>query len=84
ASGKDVELCLADGTTRTARETLGSLEQRLDTRFVRIHRSAIVNLDHVRVVRPWFAGDQEATLTSGRSLTTGRGYRERLLERLKR
>src|SRR5205085_2443410 len=33
------------------RETLASLEQRLDaTRFLRIHRSAIVNLTRVRTV----------------------------------
>ena len=85
AAGKYVEVRLADGAVRAARETLASIEQRVDpVRFVRIHRSAIVNLDHVRVVRPWFAGDQEVTLTSGRSLTTGRGYRERLIARLKK
>lgn len=85
ASGKYVEIHLASGATHTVRDTLSALEQRLDgDRFVRIHRSAIVHLDHVRVVKPFFAGDQELTLTSGRSLTTGRGFRERLLAKLKR
>jgi two-component system LytT family response regulator len=85
AAGKLVELRLANGNRQSARETLADLEHRLDpARFVRIHRSLIVNLDHVSVVKPWFAGDQELVLSSGRTVTTGRGYRDRLLARLKR
>lgn len=85
AAGKLVELRFADGRQQSARETLADLEHRLDpARFIRIHRSLIVNLDHVSVVKPWFAGDQELVLTSGRTVTTGRGYRDRLLARLER
>ncbi len=85
AAGKLVQLQLATGKTQSARETLADLEHRLDpARFVRIHRSLIVNLDHVSVIKPWFAGDQELVLTSGRTVTTGRGYRDRLLARLQR
>jgi two-component system, LytTR family, response regulator len=40
------------------RLTLGALAGRLDsTRFVQVHRSAIVNLDKVREVQAWFGGD---------------------------
>jgi two-component system LytT family response regulator len=67
-----------------ARDTLTGLEQRLDPdRFVRIHRSTIVNVDHIRAIRPWFAGDQHLTLTSGHSVTTGRGFRDRLRDRVR-
>lgn len=37
--------------------TISELEQKLDpTRFVRIHRSTLLNLDHVQEVHSWFAG----------------------------
>jgi two-component system LytT family response regulator len=47
-------------------------------RFVRIHRSAAVNLDHVSAVRPWGHGDHVAVLASGRELRVSRTYREAL------
>ncbi len=43
--------------------TLDQLERRLDTsRFVRVHRSAIVNLDFAVALRPGFAGTYALTL----------------------
>ena len=43
--------------------TLDQLERRLDpARFVRVHRSAIVNLDHAAALRPGFAGTYTLTL----------------------
>jgi two-component system LytT family response regulator len=43
--------------------TLDQLERRLDPgRFVRVHRSAIVNLDHAAALRPGFAGTYTLTL----------------------
>ncbi|MEO6462189.1 MAG: LytTR family DNA-binding domain-containing protein, partial [Candidatus Eisenbacteria bacterium] len=43
--------------------TLDQLERRLDgARFVRVHRSAIVNLDHAATLRPGFAGTYTLTL----------------------
>ncbi len=43
--------------------TLDQLERRLDSaRFVRVHRSAIVNLDHAAALRPGFAGTYRLTL----------------------
>ena len=43
--------------------TLDQLERRLDgTRFVRVHRSAIVNLDHAAALRPGFAGTYTLSL----------------------
>jgi two-component system LytT family response regulator len=58
------------------RETLSNLETRLPgTTFLRIHRSAIVNIERIREVQPWFAGDYVVILTDGTKLTTGRRYR---------
>ena len=58
------------------RETLSSLETRLAGHsFLRIHRSTIVNVDRIREVQPWFAGDYVVILADGTKLTTGRRYR---------
>jgi two-component system, LytTR family, response regulator len=67
------------------RETLSNLETRLaGSTFLRIHRSAIVNIDRIREVQPWFAGDYVVILADGTKITTGRRYRaavQGLLER---
>jgi len=62
---------------------IGALEARLDPRrFVRIHRSALVNLDRVRELRPWFAGDYLVVMKDGTELKLSRGYRAKLEERM--
>src|SRR5437870_899526 len=39
------------------RETLGALEARLDsTKFLRIHRSTLINIDRMKELQPWFHG----------------------------
>jgi LytS/YehU family sensor histidine kinase len=51
------------------------LERRLDpARFVRIHRSTIVNVDKVTEMRPAFHGEYEVILTTGRRLRCSRTY----------
>jgi len=58
------------------RETLSHLETRLaPPTFLRIHRSTIVNVDRIREIQPWFAGDYVLILSDGTKLTTGRRYR---------
>src|SRR5262249_18710891 len=61
------------------RETLGDLERRLPAaRFVRIHRSYIVQADRIQSVEPWFKGDYVVTLRDGTRLQSGRTYRQRV------
>jgi two-component system LytT family response regulator len=63
----------------TCRDTLSHLEARLPTgRFVRVHRSAIINLGRVREVQPWFGGDYVIIMADGARVTTGRTYRGRV------
>ena len=65
--------------THVVRDTLMRLEQRLPAgRFLRIHRSTIVNVDRVREIQPWFQGEWVVILQDGTRLTTGRSYRQRL------
>jgi two-component system LytT family response regulator len=62
------------------RATLSGMEEQLDpNRFTRIHRSTIVNLDRVKEVRPWFAGDYLVKLHDGAELRLSRRYRDHLL-----
>jgi two-component system LytT family response regulator len=59
------------------RETLANLEARLPPRhFLRVNRSAIVNLDRVTAVRPAQRGDHVVVLKNGKELALTRGVRE--------
>jgi two-component system LytT family response regulator len=61
------------------RETMNQLEGRLDpTRFLRIHRSTIVNTERIKEIQPLFNGAYGVLLKDGTRLTLSRGYRERL------
>lgn len=61
------------------RTRISALAAQLDPRrFVRIHRSHIVNLDRVKEMRPWFAGDSLVILHDGTELRLSRSYRGHL------
>jgi two-component system LytT family response regulator len=61
--------------------TLSGLLQSLDpARFVRIHRSTIVNLDRVKEIQPWVGGDYLAILKDGCRLRVSRTFRDDLLK----
>jgi two-component system LytT family response regulator len=65
------------------RETIGNMESRLDpNRFVRIHRSTIVNLARIQELQPTFNGEYSVILATGTRLTLSRTYREAVRERL--
>ncbi len=67
------------------RETMTSLESRLDaSRFLRIHRSTIVNVDAIAELEPLFQGDYVVILRDGTRLTSSRGYRSNLQEFMSR
>lgn len=76
----DNYVCLhCGGDTHTLRETIRELEGRLDpARFVRVHRSAIVNIDRIKELQPWFRGDYRVILLDGTELTLTRNHREKL------
>lgn len=65
------------------RDTLARLEASLDARrFVRIHRSFIVNLSQIKELQPWFGGDAVLVLHDGQQLKVSRTYRTQLRQRL--
>ncbi len=61
------------------RSTLRDLGASLDDRFVRIHRSLIVNVDRVQEVRAKTEGEWTVILHDGKELPLSRTYRHRLL-----
>lgn len=69
----------AGGKRHLLRETMASLESRLDPqRFVRISRAAIVSLGQVREVQPLFNGDFVVLLKGGAQVNGSRRYRAAL------
>ncbi|RIK72357.1 hypothetical protein DCC62_19885, partial [candidate division KSB1 bacterium] len=62
------------------RETMTGLEARLDpSKFIRIHRSYLVNVDFIKELLPESHGDYLARLKNGVELPVSRRYRERLM-----
>lgn len=57
----------------------GVLERLGAGRFVRIHRSAAVNVERIVEVRPWGYGDYAAVLVDGETLRVSRTYKDELL-----
>lgn len=76
AAGKYVVVHLGK-ENHVLRETLAGLESQLDPeKFLRVSRSAIVNLDQVRELQPMFKGEHVLVLRNGRQLPMTRGLRE--------
>ena len=62
-------------------ETTSAIAQRLDPKkFLRIHRSSIVNIERIKELHPWFNGDYAVMLRDGTQLTLSASYRDRLRE----
>jgi two-component system, LytTR family, response regulator len=83
SSGNYVRLHTPAGE-HVVRTAIRDLEERLDPNvFVRVHRSAIVNLDFIRKLEPYFHGEFVITLKDGSQLTSSRSYSGKLRELLK-
>jgi two-component system LytT family response regulator len=67
------------------RRTLADLLAQLgEQRFVRIHKSTVVNLAHIASLEPLFKGDHEIRLRNGAVLRLSRRYKDDLFSRLGR
>jgi two-component system LytT family response regulator len=74
AAGNYVRLH-ANGRAHLYRDTMKGVEARLDSRrFVRIHRSAIVNIDRVAQIEPYVHGEYIVTMRDGTRLTSSRAH----------
>lgn len=67
------------------RTTIGAVERRIDPqRFLRIHRSIIVNFRYVRALEPCNRNEYIVTLTNGKSLSLSRSHRSQIDQRVRR
>ena len=68
----------------TIRKTLTQLEGQLDPkRFIRIHRSVILNVNHIREMQHWYKNEYIFILSNGEKFTSGSSYRQNLDSLLK-
>jgi two-component system LytT family response regulator len=83
AAGMYVKLHMRDGGVHLHRSLLGQLDDALDKRrFVRVHRSAIVNIDVIEELQQDPHGDYVVVLKDRTEIRLGRRYRARLQDRL--
>jgi hypothetical protein len=81
ASGNYVNLHVR-GRDYPLRATMSGIETRLDTqRFVRVHRSYVVNLDYLAEIEPLETGDARLIMRDGVKIPCSRRYRAALRER---
>ena len=65
--------------THLHRETMSALAEQLSTsKFLRISRSTIVNVDRIKELQPLFHGEYVVILRNGTKLTLSRNYRDAL------
>jgi two-component system LytT family response regulator len=78
AAGRSVKV-YAQGQCFMLREPLHEIEARLDaSQFVRIHRSTIVNVEHIVEMHALFHGNCELVMKRGTRLTLSRRFRDRM------
>jgi two-component system LytT family response regulator len=69
----------ATGEEHLLRETMNALELRLPPdRFIRVSRSAMVNVEQIKELHPMFHGEYVIVLRSGAKVTLTRTYRDKL------
>ena len=65
--------------TYLIRETISNLEEKLPTNtFKKIHRGAIININHVKEIQPWSHGDFIVIMTNGKRLNATRKFRSNI------
>lgn len=65
------------------RSTMAAIERRLDARFVRVHRSYLVNLGQVDAIEPTEAGDARVRMQAGGAVPCSRTHLDALRQRLR-
>jgi DNA-binding LytR/AlgR family response regulator len=75
----------ANGATHLARATLAAIERQLadaGVKATRVHRSWVVNTDHIRKIEPTGEGDVSIEMSDGSHVPGSRRYRDRLSEQI--
>jgi len=78
AAGNYVKLHVKD-SGHLLRETMNNIESKLNPdKFLRIHRSSLVNIDRIKELQPLFNGDYIVILQNDTELNLSRNYHDRL------
>ena len=78
AEGNYVRLHV-NGKSHLVRDRMKAVEERLDpARFMRVHRSVIVNVDRIASLEPYFHGEYVVTMRDGARVTSSRTHSARL------
>jgi len=72
-----------NGGSHLIRGNMNEMEAKLDPgKFMRIHRSTIVNLQRIREIQPWFHGHHRVVMTTGQELKLSRYQKDKLRQLL--
>jgi two-component system LytT family response regulator len=78
AAGNYVKLHVKE-SGHLLRETMNNIESKLNPdKFLRIHRSSLVNIDRIKELQPLFNGDYIVILQNDTELNLSRNYHDRL------
>ncbi|HLK07204.1 MAG TPA: LytTR family DNA-binding domain-containing protein [Candidatus Angelobacter sp.] len=72
-----------NGGSHLIRSNMNEMEAKLDPgKFMRIHRSTIVNVQRIREIQPWFHGHHRVVMTTGQELKLSRYQKDKLRQLL--
>lgn len=78
ASGNYIKI-FANDASHITRDTMNSMESKLNPKkFLRIHRSVIVNVNYIKEFKPWFNGEYEVYMKNKTKFTSGRTYKKNI------
>ncbi len=70
-------------TSHTSHTSLSAMEKMLTTdRFMKVHRSYLINQDQIKEIQPWFNQTYQITMTNGGKVPVSRSYLKGFKERL--
>lgn len=82
-SARNYVVLHAGSRTHMMRGTLDAISKKLDpAAFVRVNRSAIVRLDSIRELQPWFHGEHKILMQDGTTITWSRRFAASLPDRI--
>lgn len=80
SAGKYISI-LTDEGENLIRQTMNEIEEKLNPKkFIRIHRSAIINFDFIKEMQNWYRGEYVILLTNNEKFTTSSSYRKNIEE----
>ncbi|EHI69057.1 LytR/AlgR family response regulator transcription factor [Streptococcus ictaluri] len=67
----------------TSHISLGAIEKQLKaSRFLKVHRSYLINLDEIKEIQPWFNQTYQVTMSNGGKVPVSRSYLKQFKEQV--